>query len=169
MSGKSPVQTAADGSYSFTGLASGDYRIQVTPPANLADGKDTAGQIGGSTRGTVTQDQIEVQLNSGENGTEYNFAMQGVPASLISLRLFLASTPPVSQLLPQLAASTTAKAAATVNLPVNSKPSRRGCRRVFRAAPVCATRFRPSVGTVSRLASESLRPSGHLLGVCGQS
>ncbi len=128
VSGKSPVQTAADGSYSFTGLASGDFRIQVTPPASLVNGKDTAGQIGGSTRGTVTQDQVEVQLNSGENGTEYNFAMQGVRASQVSLRFFLASTPPISQLLPQLVSSTTAAkaAAATVLFPSTSKPTAAG-------------------------------------------
>jgi uncharacterized repeat protein (TIGR01451 family) len=136
LSGKSPVQTAADGSYSFTGLASGDYRIQVTPPAKLVDGKDTAGQIGGSTRGTVSQDQVEVQLNSGENGTEYNFAMQGIRASQISLRLFLASTPPLSQLLPQFVNSTTAaSAAATVDLPSNSKPTAAGVDAFFGQHP----------------------------------
>ena len=132
VSDKSPVLTAADGSYSFTGLASGDYRIQVTPPANLADGKDTAGQIGGSTRGTVTQDQVEVQLNSGENGTEYDFAMRGISASLISLRLFLASTPSVNQMLPQLVPSTSAaSAAAVVNFASSSKATAAGVDALF--------------------------------------
>ena len=32
VSGKSPIQTGADGSYSFTGLAVGNYQIQETPP-----------------------------------------------------------------------------------------------------------------------------------------
>jgi uncharacterized repeat protein (TIGR01451 family) len=137
VSGKSPVQTAANGSYSFTGLASGDYRIQVTPPANLADGKDTAGQIGGITRGTVTQDQIEVQLNSSENGTEYNFAMQGIRTSLISLRQFLASTPPIGQLLTQFVSSTaTASAPATVNFPSSSNPTAAGVDAFFAKSPL---------------------------------
>jgi uncharacterized repeat protein (TIGR01451 family) len=136
VSGKSPLQTAADGSYKFTGLAAGDYRIQVTPPATLADGKDTAGQIGGRTRGTVTQDQIEVQLNGGENGTEYDFAMQGIRASLISLRLYLASTPSVNQLLLQFVPSTTsASSAATVNLPTNPTPTAAGVDAFFGQHP----------------------------------
>jgi uncharacterized repeat protein (TIGR01451 family) len=143
VSGKSPVQTAADGSYSFTGLASGDYRIQVTPPANFVDGKGTAGQIGGSTRGTVTQDQIEVQLNSSENGTEYNFAMQGIRTNLISLRLFLASTPPLGTLMQQFVGSTNSKAtsagprlsAAALTAPSSPKPTAVGVDALFAQHP----------------------------------
>ncbi len=99
VAGQSPVQTAADGSFHFTNLLAATYRIQVVPPSNFLDGKDTAGTVGGTTRGSVSQDQIEVQLASGETGTNYNFSMSGLQPRLISLRLFLASTPPLDQLL----------------------------------------------------------------------
>ncbi len=68
--------TAADGSYSFTNLAPGRYRvIEVVQPVGFYDGKDKAGTVGGQTRGQiVVNDAInEIQLNGNDNGVEFNF------------------------------------------------------------------------------------------------
>ena len=111
VTGKSPVQTAADGSYHFDKLLAATYRIQVVPLSNFLDGKDTAGTVGGTTRGSVSQDQIEVQLASGDTGTDYNFSMSGLQPRLISLRLFLASTPPFDQVLQTYLSQVTTAAA----------------------------------------------------------
>ncbi|RQW88899.1 MAG: DUF11 domain-containing protein [Geobacter sp.] len=68
------TETAADGSYSFTGLrnanASG-YTIVETQPAGYQDGRDTAGTPGGVT---TTNDRIgAIPLNNGQDGTGHNF------------------------------------------------------------------------------------------------
>ncbi|TPW09188.1 MAG: hypothetical protein FD127_4219, partial [Acidimicrobiaceae bacterium] len=63
--------TAADGSYSFTGLTAGTYTLTETQPANFGDGKDTAGSLGGSTAVDDVIGNIAVAI--GKNGTDYNF------------------------------------------------------------------------------------------------
>ena len=75
VSGVVPEQTAADGSYSFTGLAAGTYQIQVLPSANIALGILSPGSAGG----TVGADEIQVELAPGMNATDYNFAILGAP------------------------------------------------------------------------------------------
>ena len=102
VAGKSPIQTGQDGSYRFDKLLSGIYQIQMTPSPDFLDGKATVGAIGGAARGTAGQDQIVVQLGPGESGTEYNFGERGLRAGLISRRLFLASTPPLAQVIDTL-------------------------------------------------------------------
>ena len=102
VAGKSPTKTGQDGAYHFDKLLVGKYRIQMTPSPNLLDGKATVGAIGGAARGTAGQDQIMVQLGPGESGTEYNFGERGLRAGLISRRLFLASTPPLTQIIDTL-------------------------------------------------------------------
>jgi protocatechuate 3,4-dioxygenase beta subunit len=71
------MTTRADGSYSFTGLMPGRYRIiEVTQPANLADGRDAAGTIAGRVVGTAVNpgDEIrDVVLAGGDAGVQYNF------------------------------------------------------------------------------------------------
>jgi uncharacterized repeat protein (TIGR01451 family) len=135
VSGKPAVQTDANGAYSFTGLAAGTYRVQITPPAKFVDGVDTVGKIGGTTRGTVTQDQIQVQIGGADSGTEYDFGLQGLQTSVFSLRMFLASTPPVSKFIQQFVASSStsaaparatpaiARASSSVAKPVSSSPA----------------------------------------------
>ena len=62
--------TAADGTYSFTGLRPGAYGITETQPANLADGQTTIGSLGGQ----VSPNQFSnVPVQSGQNGVQYNF------------------------------------------------------------------------------------------------
>ncbi len=77
VAGKSPVLTGSDGSYSFTGLAAGTYRIKEDGPAKFLDGIDSLGTVGGTARGTVGEDSFEVVLAAGESGSEYNFGERG--------------------------------------------------------------------------------------------
>jgi len=115
--GKSPILTGSDGSYRFEGLPAGTYRIQEVPPAKFKDGKDTAGQVGGTSRGTAGDDQIEVQLAAGEQGSEYDFGEHGLRAQAVSLRMFLASSRPSSK------AAAGINAAPTVDLSKAAKGS----------------------------------------------
>jgi hypothetical protein len=94
--------TAADGSYYFQSLVPGTYRIQEVQPVNFLDGKETVGTIAGSAKGTAGQDQIEVQLGANENGVEYNFGERGLLLGMLSMRMFLASTPPAAQIVTQI-------------------------------------------------------------------
>ena len=63
--------TAADGTYSFTGLPAGTYTVTESQPAGYGDGADTAGPAGG----TVTNDRIsEIVLVEGQNSVNNDFA-----------------------------------------------------------------------------------------------
>ena len=71
--------TGADGTYTFTGLRAGTYRITETQPTTggFTDGIDTAGTAGGNA---ATNDQIgSILLDPAEAATGYLFAE--VPAS----------------------------------------------------------------------------------------
>jgi cyclophilin family peptidyl-prolyl cis-trans isomerase len=69
--------TGTDGSYSFTQLAPGSYKLketQPTAPVNnvpVVDGKDTIGSQGGSVS---ANDEFTITLAEGTNGTGNNFA-----------------------------------------------------------------------------------------------
>lgn len=64
------VTTQSNGSYIFTDLNSGTYKVVETQPADFLDGKDAAGSAGG----TVSNDHISnIQLNSGVAAVNYNF------------------------------------------------------------------------------------------------
>ena len=73
------TQTNSAGVYGFQGLAAGRYVIQIFPSSEVT--------VGQSTRA--------VQLAAGENRGAQDLAVIGLQPSLISLRLFLASTPPM--------------------------------------------------------------------------
>ena len=148
VSGKSPLQTGANGSYSFTSLAAGTYELQVTPPADFVNGTDTAGTVGGVTQGTVTRDQIQVQLAGGENGTGYNFAVQGLKTSVISLRVFLASTPPMSKFVQQFVTPSSTSAAS-----VSASPAVLQASSVTVNSPNDSSLQSPSPTVASPLAS----------------
>jgi len=67
--------TASDGSYSFTDLVPGTYRLNETQPAGFTDGKDTVGSVGGVL---VPTDSIgSIPVVAGTNGTGYNFGEIG--------------------------------------------------------------------------------------------
>ena len=63
--------TAADGSYSFTGLRPGTYTVAETQPEGYTDGKDRAGTAGGST--AVNDTVSAITLASGTAATGYLF------------------------------------------------------------------------------------------------
>ncbi|MBI2481560.1 MAG: carboxypeptidase regulatory-like domain-containing protein, partial [Planctomycetia bacterium] len=67
-------QTGPDGSYAFTGLRAGNYTIVETQPSGWVDGRDAAGQIGGTTVGLAGNDRIsQIALQWGDKGMHYDF------------------------------------------------------------------------------------------------
>ena len=77
--------TDAQGNYAFTGLRPGIYTVVEVTPVGLFDGGERAGTVGGSTRGTVTNDQISnIALQSGEIGVGFDFC-EHEPASISGL------------------------------------------------------------------------------------
>jgi len=101
--------TAADGSYLFTNLPAGTYKIQEVQPAAYLDGKDTLGKVAGQERGTVGQDEFQLQLGGGEEAVEYNFGELGLKPGAISLRLLLASSESSTQYTPSQGSSPSAQ------------------------------------------------------------
>ncbi len=94
VAGKSPIQTSANGSYTFSDLVDGTYQIQETRPPEFLAGQSTVGSISGTISGTSPQAGVlQVTVSAGQDGTGYNFAVVGVVPQMISLRLFLTSTP----------------------------------------------------------------------------
>lgn len=63
------AQTAADGSYVFTGLRAGNYTISETQPAGYLQGQNSVGNLGGA----VSLDQFFVQVPPEAVGVNYNF------------------------------------------------------------------------------------------------
>ena len=95
------VLTSADGSYLFDELAPGTYAVAETQPAALLDGKDTVGTLGGS----VGDDRFSgIVLGEDEHSTGNNFGERGLRPGFITLNMFLASTPPCEEYLPELMA-----------------------------------------------------------------
>jgi large repetitive protein len=67
--------TAADGSYSFTGLLPGTYSLTETPPPGFLPGTDSVGNVNGVTDGTFSQQYLitNILLQAGQSGINYNF------------------------------------------------------------------------------------------------
>jgi len=95
------VITGADGTYTFGDLAPGTYSLTQAQPTTLVGGGSTAGNLGGTAN---TNSITGIEVGSGESGTNYNFREGGLHLSMISLRLFLASTPPASELYSKIVA-----------------------------------------------------------------
>ncbi|NJM42494.1 MAG: DUF11 domain-containing protein [Anaerolineae bacterium] len=72
------VQTNADGSYVFGDLLAGTYAINETQPVNYNDGKDTAGNAGGTAGNDVVS---AITLEPAEDGTGYDFGERGTSLS----------------------------------------------------------------------------------------
>jgi uncharacterized repeat protein (TIGR01451 family) len=74
--------TAADGTYSFTGLPAGTYTLTETQPAGYNDGKEAAGMPAGTVNNatfdaTAASNQVaNIPLGASQNGTGYNFGEQ---------------------------------------------------------------------------------------------
>ena len=108
VAGKSPTTTSSDGSFAFDGLIAATYRIQVQTPPIMLGGTMSVGSVANAPIGHVSNRQIEVPLVAGGIGSNYNFGMLGLKPTAISRRLSLASTPPLTQLWPQINASSSA-------------------------------------------------------------
>jgi len=73
------ITTAADGTYSFSGLRPGTYTVSETQPGTFDDGIDSVGSSGG----TLGPDQVSnINLTSGTNATGYNFGERPTGGSL---------------------------------------------------------------------------------------
>ncbi len=71
--------TNSNGSYIFTNLVAGTYKVVETQPADFLDGKDSAGSAGGS----VSNDLItNINLGSGVTAVNYNFGELAVAVDL---------------------------------------------------------------------------------------
>jgi sarcosine oxidase gamma subunit len=62
--------SAANGTYSFGGLAPGNYTVTETPPAGYVTETANAGSLGGSAAVAVVSN---VSVSSGQTGVNYNF------------------------------------------------------------------------------------------------
>jgi len=85
--------TAADGSYAFTHLAAGTYRIVQTQPAGYVDGIDALGTVNGTKVGAAGNDVFSnIVLSDGAAAVDYNFGERGLAFSRLSAKYFLASS-----------------------------------------------------------------------------
>jgi hypothetical protein len=102
-SGGQPTETAITdrgGYYSFSSLLAGTYQITESPPSDYLAPSEIVGKVNGSTEGqTSTNGFSGIVLASGQQGSGYDFTSAGMAAAAISLRLFLSSTPPLSDML----------------------------------------------------------------------
>ena len=71
--------TDATGAYKFSNLRQGTYTLTETQPATFVDGKDRAGSLGGNA--TVNDVVSGINVQPGQNGTEYNFGEIGTSVS----------------------------------------------------------------------------------------
>ncbi|MEO6277009.1 MAG: SdrD B-like domain-containing protein [Roseateles sp.] len=76
------LTSAADGSFSATGLLPGSYQLDEAQPAGTGDGPEHVGTVGGSARGTANPGGVNdrigaIVLASEEAGTDYDFGERG--------------------------------------------------------------------------------------------
>lgn len=95
------ILSANDGSYVFADLAPGIYTVVQQQPAALLDGTNEAGTLGGTA---IAGGFSGIALGEGEYSAENNFGELAVRRELISIRLFLSSTPSYEQCLRNLIA-----------------------------------------------------------------
>src|SRR5205085_1522160 len=67
--------TAADGTYTFSGLRPGTYTITETVPSGYLVGVATVGTVSGTAVGTASSSTVigSIGLTSGQAGINYNF------------------------------------------------------------------------------------------------
>ncbi len=93
------------GRYEFTGLGAGMYQISEVQPEAFLDGEETVGKVNGVSSGRANNPGNSIDnivLGANEEGVDYNFGERGLLPGFISLRLFLASTPPPEEYVPFL-------------------------------------------------------------------
>lgn len=80
------AMTLPNGSYQFSGLNPGIYKLVEMQPENYLDGRDSAGSAGG----TVSNDQISnIHLGSGIAATGYDFGERQMPQTSISGNVYV--------------------------------------------------------------------------------
>ncbi len=98
------TQTLVDGSYSFSGLRPGTYKITETPPINFIIGKlNLPGTINGVPTGVSQFDPnppndpqfVAITLGAGQSGINYNFGELGLKPPFVSKRMLLDPPQPV--------------------------------------------------------------------------
>lgn len=93
--------TQDDGSYSFADLPAGTYQVAESQPQSLLDSTDST-SVSDAVAG---DDRISnLVLIDGETLDENNFGELGLRAQFITIAWFLASTPPVEEMLRQTVA-----------------------------------------------------------------
>ncbi len=97
VSGVGPVQTAANGAYSFPAVPAGTYQIQIEPAPYVMVGQLSPGSEGG----TAGSNEIQVAFD-GQNATDYNFAILGAKPNYLSLQMFISATDSLATYLPTL-------------------------------------------------------------------
>ena len=98
------VITDEHGWYEFTDLSPGEYHVVEMQPAAFIDGKDTPGE---PLVGQCGNDMFyDLQLTSRTVARHYNFGELGLIPELISMKLFLASTPDGQAMLSTIVAET---------------------------------------------------------------
>ncbi|MBN2473527.1 MAG: tandem-95 repeat protein [Pirellulales bacterium] len=94
--------TAGDGSYYFDELRPGTYEITEIQPEAFLDGDETAGSLGGEVADDLISDVV---LVDDDHGSGYHFGERGLRPTFISIRQFLASTPPMDVYLREVVAA----------------------------------------------------------------
>jgi subtilase family serine protease len=90
------VLTDDSGFYEFTGLPPGVYTLTEAQPSAFLDGSD---RMGAPYVGVMLNDRCEnIALTGSTHLEDYNFGERGLRPELISMALFLASTPPPNRL-----------------------------------------------------------------------
>ena len=75
--------TAKDGSYNFSGLQPGTYKVSEVTPGGYFTTKNAVGTVGGQTVGNLGTDSISaITLAGGTAGVNYNFGEQAVGSAL---------------------------------------------------------------------------------------
>ncbi|MFV1967999.1 MAG: Calx-beta domain-containing protein, partial [Pirellulaceae bacterium] len=105
------TMTGDDGSYQFVDLPSGTYDIVEEQPETFFDGSESLGSVAGVSQGEVLDDRFRgVNLNATEAAIDYDFGEIGLLPQYVTVRSFLASTPPVHVMIGQRIAFTEARA-----------------------------------------------------------
>ncbi len=93
---RATTTTLSNGSFAFANLPAGTYTLKMSQPVKFELGNATAGSLGGTGSGNTISG---IAVASSNSGTGYNFGVGNLVSSMISARLYLASTPPASELL----------------------------------------------------------------------
>jgi VCBS repeat-containing protein len=90
------VLSQSNGSYTFNNLAAGTYALNQDQPEPMLDGQDSSAAMGA----TIGADQItNLVLATDQTIANNNFGERGLGPNYVSLRNFLASTPPQADML----------------------------------------------------------------------